>query len=104
MERAKSLLAEAGYPDGFDTTLSYPDLTWSGVNMSTNAQKIQSDLADVGVNVTLNPGEVQVALEDYRNGQQGFGYWFWGPDKLDPVDFLEFLPGGKVASERTTLD
>ena len=101
VERAKSLLAEAGYPDGFETTLSYPDLTWSGVNMSTNAQKIQSDLADVGINVTLNPGEIQIALEDYRNGQQGFGYWFWGPDKLDPVDFLEFLPGGKVASERT---
>ena len=48
----------------------------------------------------LLPGEVQVALEGYRNGTQGFGYWFWGPDKLDPVDFLEFLPGGKVAGER----
>ena len=100
VEKAKSLLAEAGYPDGFDTTLSYPDLTWSGVNLSTNAQKIQSDLADVGINVTLNPGEIQVALEDYRNGQEAFGYWFWGPDKLDPVDFLEFLPGGKVSGER----
>ena len=33
-------------------------------------------------------------------GTQAFAYWFWGPDKLDPVDFLEFLPGGKVASER----
>src|SRR5690606_4242530 len=36
----------------------------------------------------------------YRNGQQGFAYWFWGPDKLDPVDFLSFLPGGKVSTER----
>ena len=101
LERARSLLAEAGYADGFETTLSYPDLTWSGVNLSTNAQKIQADLADIGIDVTLNPGEVQVSLEEYRNGQQGFAYWFWGPDKLDPVDFLEFLPGGKVASERT---
>jgi ABC-type transport system substrate-binding protein len=48
----------------------------------------------------LLPGEVQVALEGYRSGTQGFAYWFWGPDKLDPVDFLEFLPGGKVATER----
>jgi len=69
--------------------------------MSTNAQKIQADLAEIGINVTLNPAEVQVSLEEYRNGQQAFGYWFWGPDKLDPVDFLEFLPGGKVATERT---
>ena len=100
LEKAKSLLEEAGYGDGFETTLSYPDLTWSGVNLSTNAQKIQSDLAEIGIDVTLNPGEVQVSLEEYRTGQQGFGYWFWGPDKLDPVDFLEFLPGGKVAGER----
>ena len=101
LERAQELMAEAGFADGFDVTLSYPDLTWEGVNMSTNAQKIQSDLADIGINVSLNPGEVQVSLEEYRNGEQGFGYWFWGPDKLDPVDFLEFLPGGKVATERT---
>lgn len=101
LERAQELMNEAGYADGFDVTLSYPDLTWEGVNMSTNAQKIQADLAEIGINVSLNPGEVQVSLEEYRNGEQGFGYWFWGPDKLDPVDFLEFLPGGKVATERT---
>jgi peptide/nickel transport system substrate-binding protein len=101
LDRARELLAEAGYPDGFEIELSYPDLTFSGVNLSTNAQKIQADLAEVGISVTLRPGEVQVSLEEYRNGEQAFGYWFWGPDKLDPVDFLEFLPGGKVGTERT---
>jgi peptide/nickel transport system substrate-binding protein len=101
LDMAKSLMAEAGYADGFETTLSYPDFTFNGVNLSTNAQKIQADLAEIGITVNLNPGEVQVSLEEYRNGQQGFGYWFWGPDKLDPVDFLEFLPGGKVATDRT---
>ena len=101
LDMAKSLLAEAGYADGFEVTLSYPDFTFNGVNLSTNAQKIQADLAAIGITVNLNPGEVQVSLEEYRNGQQGFAYWFWGPDKLDPVDFLEFLPGGKVATDRT---
>jgi peptide/nickel transport system substrate-binding protein len=100
LERARALMAEAGYADGFEVTMYYADLTWAGVSLSTNAQKIQSDLADIGISVRLLPGEVQVALEGYRNGTQGFGYWFWGPDKLDPVDFLEFLPGGKVAEER----
>lgn len=101
VERSRELLAEAGYPDGFEITLSYPDFTWQGVNMNTNAQKIQADLAEVGINVTLQPGELQVSLEEYRNGQQGFAYWFWGPDILDPLDVLSFLPGGKVAEERT---
>lgn len=100
LDRARALLTEAGYPDGFDITLSYPDFVGGGANMNTNAQKIQADLAEVGINVTLNPGELQVSLEEYRNGLQGFGYWFWGPDILDPIDMLSFLPGGKVAAER----
>lgn len=99
--RAQELLAEAGYADGLDVTLQYPDFAWQGVNMNTNAQKIQADLAEAGINVTLEPAELQVSLEQYRNGDQGFGYWFWGPDILDPLDFLSFLPGGKVAAERT---
>lgn len=101
LDRARELLAEAGYPDGFDITLQYPDFSWQGVNMNTNAQKIQADLAEVGINVTLEPGELQISLEQYRNGEQGFAYWFWGPDVLDPIDLLSFVAGGKVAVERT---
>jgi peptide/nickel transport system substrate-binding protein len=100
LDAARALLAEAGYPDGFEITLSYPDFSFQGVNMNTNAQKIQADLAEIGIIVTLNVGELQVSLEEYRTGQQGFAYWFWGPDKLDPADYLAFLPGGKVALER----
>lgn len=101
LDAARALLAEAGYPDGFEIDLSYPDFTFAGVNLSTNAQKIQADLAEIGITISLRPGEVQVSLEEYRNGEQGLAYWFWGPDILDPVDFLAFLPGGKVADERT---
>ncbi|MCC6612958.1 MAG: ABC transporter substrate-binding protein [Anaerolineae bacterium] len=100
LDEARALLAEAGYADGFDVTLEYPIFTFQGVNMETNAQKIQADLAEVGINVTLSPAELQVALENYRTGAEGFGYWFWGPDVLDAVDMLAFAPGGKVAEER----
>ena len=77
-------------------TLSYPIFTFQGVNMDTNAQKIQADLKEVGINVTLNGQELQVELDNYRNGTEAFGYWFWGPDFLDPADVLSFLPGEKV--------
>lgn len=97
LDEATALLEEAGYADGFDITLEYPTFTFQGVNMDTNAQKIQADLAEVGINVTLSPSEIQVALEGYRAGQEGFGYWFWGPDVLDSIDMLSFLPGGIVA-------
>lgn len=104
LDRARELLAEAGYADGFEITLQYPDFSWQGVNMNTNAQKIQADLGEVGIDVTLEPGELGVSLEEYRNGDQGFAYWFWGPDVLDPIDLLSFVAGGKVASERTNWD
>ena len=96
LDKARELLTEAGYPDGFDITLDYPIFTFQGVNMETNAQKIQADLAEVGINVTLNPGELQVALEGYRAGTEAFGYWFWGPDYLDSADVISFLPGELV--------
>jgi peptide/nickel transport system substrate-binding protein len=100
LEKSKSLLAEAGYPDGFDITLEYPDFSFQGVDMNTNAQKIQADLAEVGIKVTLDKGDLQTKLESYRGGKEALGYWFWGPDFLDPADFLSFLPGGNVASDR----
>jgi peptide/nickel transport system substrate-binding protein len=100
LDRARELLTEAGYPDGFDITLSYPDFTWQGVDMNVNAQKVQADLAEVGINVSLNVAELGVSLEEYRNGDQGFGYWFWGPDVLVSADFFSFLPGGAVAGAR----
>jgi len=100
LDTARELLAEAGFPDGFDIVMTYPDLTFGGIPFATNAQKIQADLAEVGINVELNPQDFQIALEEYREGDQGFGYWLWGPDINDPADLLSFMPGGKVAGER----
>ncbi len=93
LDKAKALLAEAGYADGFETTLSYPSWTFAGVNWDVNAQKIQADLGEIGITVNLNPQDVGVGLEEYRAGKQAFGYWFWSPDYLDPGNQLVFLPG-----------
>jgi peptide/nickel transport system substrate-binding protein len=101
LERAAELLDEAGYPDPdgpegpeprFEVTLDYPEFSFQGVIMGDNAEKVAADLAEVGIQVTLNPGEVQVSLEGYRAGTQGFAYWFWGPDYIDPGDYIVFLP------------
>lgn len=96
VEKAKSLLAEAGYPDGFNITLEVPTLTVSGVQLLTVAEKSQQDLAEIGINATLEPGEVGVSLPRYRDGEQGFSLWYWGPDYPDPATQLAFLPGETV--------
>jgi len=94
---AASLLAQAGFPNGFDVDLQYPtNFSRSGVSFDVVAQKIQSDLAEAGINVTLKPGEINTELANYRAGQEGFGFWLWGPDYFDSNDYLAFLPEGIV--------
>lgn len=66
LDKARALLAEAGYVEGFETTLTYPAWTYAGVTWDTNAQKIQADLAEIGITVNLNPQDVGVAFESYR--------------------------------------
>ena len=54
-EKAKELLAEAGYPDGFSTQMLIRGT--SGPNLD-NAQVFQQDLANIGVEVELLPTEL----------------------------------------------
>jgi peptide/nickel transport system substrate-binding protein len=97
LSTAMSLLAQAGYPNGFSIDLQYPtNFSRDGLSFDTVAQKIQADLADVGITVTLKPGEVNTELANYRAGQEGLGFWIWGPDYFDSNDYLAFLPEGIV--------
>jgi len=98
---ARSLLADAGYANGVSVDLQYPtNFSRSGVSFDIVAQKIQSDLADAGINVTLKPGEINTELQNYRDGKEGFGFWLWGPDYFDSNDYLAFLPEG-IVGKRT---
>jgi peptide/nickel transport system substrate-binding protein len=104
LEGAQALLAEAGFADGFTIDLEYPDTTLVGVNFGTFAQKVQADLAEVGITVNLAPAALQPALERYRNGQAPFGLWLWNPDFIDVADRLSFLPEGKVGLRANWTD
>ncbi len=96
VEAAKAKLAEAGFANGLTVDLEYADFTSGGVSISTLAQKVQADLAEVGITVNLIPGDIGPALEKYRAGQAGFGLWLWGPDFIDPIDRIAFTPDGVV--------
>ena len=50
--KAKQLLSEAGYPSGFDTTLSF-DLGFAGVNEPL-CVLVQESLAQIGITTTIN--------------------------------------------------
>ena len=52
MAKAKALLAEAGYANGFETTLSF-DLNFAGVNEPL-CILVQESLAQIGIKTTIN--------------------------------------------------
>ena len=65
-EKAKSLLAEAGYENGFDLTITVPSNYQ--FHMDT-AQVIVEQLKAVGINATIEPIEWQSWLEDVYVGR-----------------------------------
>ncbi len=98
LTKAKDLLSQAGLKDGFKIKMSYPsDLTQNGVKFETMAQKIQADLAQIGITIDLVPMTIQVWLDAYRAGKEQMTLSLWSPDYNDPSDYLTFFPGQKLA-------
>ena len=85
-EKAKELLADAGYADGFDLEITVPSSYSQHVD---SAQIIADELSQVGVNVTLNQVEWSTWLQDvYKGGNfQATVIGFDGT--LAPSDWLK---------------
>ncbi|MFV0493101.1 MAG: ABC transporter substrate-binding protein [Pseudorhodobacter sp.] len=78
--KAKELLAEAGYPDGFPITMSVRN---DQLRMEM-AQAIQNTLGQAGIKVELKPGAGAEVLGDYRARTHEITLQAWGPDYPDP--------------------
>ena len=96
LDKAKALMAEAGYADGFTVELYIPTINVLGVDFVTLGQKVQSDLSEIGINVEIIPQDSAVAQEGYRTGTQSMGLRMWSPDYPDNGAQLAFLPGNVV--------
>ena len=97
VDKAKELLAEAGYENGFEFTCGViPDMAPDGVSFMTCAEKIAMDLAEIGVTMKIDSQEVSVYLQGYRDGTQQAVVGQWGPDYFDSLNQLAFLPGEMV--------
>jgi peptide/nickel transport system substrate-binding protein len=75
--KAKQLLAEAGYPNGFETTFSVSNGAF--VKDREIAEVVASQLAQVGIKVQLVPTERAKLQEDWLNGTfRGMTSTAWG--------------------------
>jgi len=80
VSKAKQLLAEAGYPDGFKVTMD----TRNTSPIMDMAQSIQATFAQGGVDLEIIPGDGKQTLTKYRARNHDIYIGRWGPDYQDP--------------------
>jgi peptide/nickel transport system substrate-binding protein len=83
LDKAKQLLQKAGFPDGFEFKLSYGDAAVSGLSYAVLAQKLQSDLARVGIKVNLDPMDQVNLRTQYTTGKSTAVLTFWNPSGVE---------------------
>ena len=97
--RAKTLLAQAGYPNGFAIDLwALPVSRPTNPNGQLMAQLIQADWARIGVKVRIVTYEWGEYLKRANNGEHDIYMSGWTGDIADPDDFL--TPNLSCASSR----
>lgn len=81
--KAKSLLAEAGYPNGFSVELTTP-ATIAQIPTADIAAKVKNDLAKVGIDVKIQLITYAELLTKYRAQSLQMVIGRWGSDYADP--------------------
>lgn len=80
VEKAKALLAEAGYPDGFEIGI----IVREAQERIEIAQSLQNTFAQAGIKVNIQVGTGKQILGIYRARQHDIYVGAWGPDYPDP--------------------
>ncbi|MGH9212319.1 MAG: ABC transporter substrate-binding protein [Acidimicrobiales bacterium] len=91
-DQARTLLAEAGFPDGIDLgPLSYRNEPRPYLPQPAQvASDIRDQLAQVGITVTLDEQESVAFIDNANAGNLGFHLLGWNADFPDPTNFWDF--------------
>ncbi|MCW5858724.1 MAG: hypothetical protein KIS63_10565 [Caldilineales bacterium] len=91
-EQAKKILTEEGILPGFKTTITYRDVVRSYLpNPGVVAQDIQAQLADIGIEASINVMESGAFLDAAAAGEiDGLTMLGWGADYPDATNFLDY--------------
>lgn len=85
-EKARELLAEAGYPDGFST--QFECVAGRPLFGCVTAEAIAAYLAEVGIEVEILPMEITVWIQKWYGG--GRASMFWGETNYLPLYDADF--------------
>jgi ABC-type transport system substrate-binding protein len=100
-DAARDLLAEAGYPDGFETTISLRDVVRSYLpGPQQVAADLQDQLADLGITATIDVQESTAFIDNANAGAlEGIHLLGWGADYPDATNFLDFHFGAGASPQ-----
>ncbi|WP_153772052.1 ABC transporter substrate-binding protein [Labrenzia sp. CE80] len=100
IEKAKALLAEAGYADGFDVEF----IVRTEQDRLDIAQALQNNFAQVGINASIVQGTGKETLGKYRARDFQIYVGAWGPDYPDPqtnADTFTHNPDNSIEAKLT---
>ncbi len=108
VDKAKQLLAQAGYAGGFTTTLWYSP-TQYGEAETPYVTLVQQQLAQIGITVTLNPVDTTTLIKNARTQSEPMVSLHWVYDYIGPYEYLFNLmdgspTGGSWAQHMAYLD
>jgi peptide/nickel transport system substrate-binding protein len=101
LEGAKALLAEAGFADGFETTITYRDVVRGYLpEPGVVAQDIQAQLAELGITAEIVVMESGAFIDAANGGQiEGIHLLGWGADYPDQTNFLDYHFGAGASPQ-----
>ncbi len=91
LDRARALLAEAGYADGFEVTFNHGSGSPSGIPIETFSAKLAADLAEIGITVNIVQEPTSNFLTAWRAQELQFVFSGWTPDYLDATMWSDYF-------------
>jgi ABC-type transport system substrate-binding protein len=91
-DAARDLLADAGFPDGFETSIHLRDVVRSYLpGPQQVAADLQDQLADLGITANIDVQESTAFIDNANDGAlEGIHLLGWGADYPDVTNFLDF--------------
>ncbi len=95
LDKARQLMADGGYPDGFELEAIFPTFNVYGVDFSTMFQQLQIDLAEIGIDLQLQPADPAVWIDAAFSTGIPMTAIYFAPDHTDPIQYVQYF--GMVA-------
>ena len=95
-QRARALLQQANLTNLEGTFFYSSTYAGFGLDLAVLAQKIQQDLAAIGIKLKIVDEPYVTEVTQYRQGKLPMGIGGWLADYMDQSDYLVFLPGRTV--------